>query len=70
MTSATLCNGELRVYNRRNAVHSVVQTDKKEKDMLKKLGFVWDNRNHSYRLDNASTEAVNFIQSKVHIQKY
>jgi hypothetical protein len=70
MTSAILCYGELRVYNRRNAAHAVAPTDKEEKAMLKKLGFVWDNRNHSYRLNNASTEAINFVQSKVHIEKY
>lgn len=70
MTSATLCQGELRVYNRRNAVCTVVKTDKKEKSLLKNLGFVWDNRNHSYCLKNASIEAVNVIESLVHIKKY
>lgn len=70
MTSATLCQGTLRVYNRRNTAHAVVKTDKKEKALLKKLGFVWDNSNHSYRLENASTEAISAIESLVHIKKY
>lgn len=70
MTSATLCQGNLRVYNRRNTAHSVVKTDKKEKALLKKLGFVWDNHNHSYCLENASTDAINVIESLVPIKKY
>ena len=70
MTSATLCQGTLRVYNRRNTVHAVVKTDRKEKSILKNLGFIWDNRNHSYCLENASADAVNVIESLVHIKKY
>lgn len=70
MTSATLCQGTLRVYNRRNAAHSVVQTDKKEKALLKKLGFVWDKVNHSYCLKAAPEEVVNTIAALVPITKY
>lgn len=70
MTSATLCNGELRVYNRRNTVHNVVKTDKKEKALLRDLGFVWDNRNHSYCLKDASAAAISAIESMVSIKRY
>ena len=70
MTSATLCQGTLRVYNRRNTAHAVVKTDKKEKVMLKNLGFVWDNSNHSYCLENASAEAINAIEAFVNINMY
>lgn len=70
MTSAVLINGELRVYNRRNTAHNVAKTDRKEKNLLKNLGFVWDNKNHSYLLENASTEVISVIETMVRIKKY
>lgn len=69
MTSAYLRNGELRVYNRDNTkAHSCVAFPANEKAVLKKHGFKWDARNHSYYLENPSDDAIAAIKGFVTVE--
>ena len=69
MTNAYFRHGELRVYNRDNTKsHSCVAFPANEKAVLKKHGFKWDARNHSYFLENPSDEAIAAIEKFVKVE--